>query len=72
MRSLSCGRGRLRPPYAGEVAGAGADADVTAGAGASGAAFAGSGAEAAEAATFADAFERRGLSGRDERRERSV
>ena len=57
MRSLSCGRGRLRPPYAGEVAGAGAD---------------GSGAEATEAATFADAFERRGLSGRDERRERSV
>lgn len=72
MRSLSCGRGRLRPPYAGEVAGAGADADVTAGAGASGAAFAGSGAEAGETAPFADAFEQRGLSGHDERRERSV
>lgn len=72
MRSLSCGRGRLSPPYAGEVASAGADADVTADAGASGAAFADSGAEAGEAAPFADAFERRGLSGRDERRERSV
>lgn len=72
MRSLSCGRRRLSPPYAGEAAGAGAGADVTADAGASGAAFADSGAEAAETATFADAFERRGLSGHDERRERSV